>query len=290
MEKTQSNKKGLNLLDLPENCLSQIISLTSPLYILRSSLVCKLFCSLAKSDFVWNRFLPSDFDHHHNPFFIQRCKSFPSKKHLVLFLCRSFLLFDGDFKSISLDKWSGKKCYMLGARELSIDLGDNPNCWRWKPLSDSRFPEVAELLGVTHLQITGKISTTLLSPNTTYHAYFSFKLRSWSRGFEVRPVKVSVSMIDPSGAYISSSGSSVTRTFYLKAQESDTLRLNILDDEETFMNGRDSIDKWMKIDMGKFFNCADSNVAALEMTLTSTDLAFLKSGLIVHGIELLPLN
>ncbi|KAK9684701.1 hypothetical protein RND81_10G226500 [Saponaria officinalis] len=286
MEKTQSNKKGVNLLDLPEGCLSHIISLTSPLYILRSSLVCKLFCSLAKSDLVWNHFLPSDFDQ----LFIQRSSFFPSKKHLVLYLCRSFILFEGDFKSISLDKWSGKKCYMLGARELSIYSGDNPTCWRWKSLSDSRFPEVAELLGVTHLQISGNISTKLLSPNTTYHAYFSFKLRSWSRGFEGCPVKVSVSMIDPRGAYISGGGSGVTRTFYLKPQESDTLRLNILDDEETFMNGRDSGDKWVKIDMGKFSNRADSNVAALEMTLTSTDLVFLKSGLIVHGIELLPLN
>ncbi|KAH9611764.1 hypothetical protein KSS87_009028 [Heliosperma pusillum] len=274
--KEKSNKKGINLLDLPEGCLSHILSLTSPLYILRCSLVCKLFYSLSKSNFVWDKFLPSDLDHS----IIQRSLSFSSKKHLVLYLCRSSILLEGT-KSVSLDKWTGKKCYMLGARELTIYGSDYPNCWKWKPLTDARFPEVAELTGLSQLQITGKIRTQLLSPNTTYHAYFCFKLRSWSRGFDVCPVKVSVSMFDSSGAYLAGSSSNVSRTFYLKPQEFDTSRLDILDDEETFGNGRDN-ERWIKIDMGKYFNCSDNNVDLLEMTLTGPDLGFIKSGLVVH--------
>ncbi|XP_074316281.1 putative F-box protein PP2-B12 [Silene latifolia] len=281
----KSNKKGLNILDLPEGCLSHILSLTSPLYILRCSLVCKLFYSLSKSNLVWDQFLPSDLDQN----FIRRSFSFSDKKHLVLYLCRSFILLQEGTKSVSLDKWTGKKCYMLGARELAIYGSDYPNCWKWNRLTDARFPEVAELLGVSHLQITGKIRTQLLSPNTTYHAYFCFKLRSWSRGFDVCPVKVSVSMIDPKGAYLAGSSSNITRTFYLKAQEFDTSRLDILDDEETFVSGRDNDERWVKIDMGKYFNSSDNNVALLEMMLTGPDLGFIKSGLIVHGIELLPL-
>ncbi|XP_021850589.2 putative F-box protein PP2-B12 isoform X2 [Spinacia oleracea] len=260
MEERESNKRGINLLDLPDGCLSHILSLTSPFYVLRSSLVCKFFHSIAKSDLVWEKFLPSDF----HPI-IQHSSASPSKKHIVLHLCRSFILLEDGHKSFSLDKWTGKKCYMLGARELTLAFSDNSRCWRWKPLPESRFPEVAELLGVAELHITGRISTQLLSPNTTYHMYFSFMLGAWSRGFEVSPVKVFVSRIATNGAYLG-------------------------EGEEAFEHRRDSGHRWIKIDMGKYFNRVDDNVAALEMTLMGTEVSLHKSGLIIHGIEILPLD
>lgn len=285
----RENKKGMNLLELPEGCLSHILSLTSPVYVLRSSLVCKLFRSLAKSDLVWEKFLP--FDYH----IIRRSLSssdthfgFLSRKQLVLHLCRSFILLEGDNKSFALDKWTAKKCYMLGATELMIASGDNPHCWRWDSLSESRFPEVAELLDVSQLQITGRIRTQLLSPNTTYHAYFSFKLRPWSLGFDVCPVKVSVSSIDRTGACIEGSCYNVSKTFYLKAPESNILDI-VEDDFEGSIHPKDG-QRWLKIDMGKHFNReGGEDVAVLEMTLTGLDTVSHKSGLIVHGIELLPL-
>lgn len=97
MEERESNKKGMNLLDLPEGCLSHILSLTSPFYVLRSSIVCKLFHSLAKSDLVWEKFLPSDFQP-----IIQRPSASLSKKNLVLHLCRSFILLEDGHKVILL--------------------------------------------------------------------------------------------------------------------------------------------------------------------------------------------
>jgi hypothetical protein len=43
-------------------------------------------------------------------------------------------------QSFALEKHGGKKCYMIGARGLSIIWGDTPNYWTWKPLPDkSRF-------------------------------------------------------------------------------------------------------------------------------------------------------
>lgn len=290
-EEERETKRGMmNLLDLPEGCLSHILSLTSPVYVLRSSLVCKIFRSIAKSDLVWEKFLPSDYH------LIQRSSGqntlgvvdFPSKKYLVLHLCRSFVLLEGGNKSFALDKWTAKKCYMLGARELIIPSSGNPHCWSWKPSSESRFPEVAELLGVSQLQITGRISTQLLSPNTTYHAYFSFKLRSWSLGFDGCPVKVSVSCVDRAGAYLTGSRYNVSRTFYLKAPESNIL--DSVEDEEACMHRGDGVHSWLKIDMGKYFNHAATNVAVLEMTLMGVETGSYKSGLVVHGIELLPLD
>ncbi|KAF3457650.1 hypothetical protein FNV43_RR02308 [Rhamnella rubrinervis] len=45
---------------LPAECISYIISYTSPMDACRSSLVCRLFRSAADSDVVWGRFLPHD--------------------------------------------------------------------------------------------------------------------------------------------------------------------------------------------------------------------------------------
>ncbi|KAL2935983.1 putative F-box protein PP2-B12 [Bienertia sinuspersici] len=284
MEERESHKRGMNLLDLPEGCLSHILSLTSPFYVLRSSMVCKLFNSIAKSDLVWEKFIPSDY----HPI-IQHSSTSLSKKEVVLHLCRSFFLLDDGHKSFSLDRWTGKKCYMLGARELTIASGNNPHCWRWKPLSESRFPEVAELLGVDKLHITGRISTQLLSPNTTYHMYFSFMLGAWSRGFDICPVKVFVSRIDFNGAYLGESSCNAAKSFYLKAPENNDL-FDEVEGEEAFEHRRDSGHRWIKIDMGKYLNRVDGGVAVLEMTLIETEVALHKSGLIVHGIELLPVD
>lgn len=178
---------------------------------------------------------------------------------------------------------------MLGARELLIAWGDDSRCWRWKPLPESRFPEVAELMGVNELHIKGRISTELLSPNTTYHMYFSFMLGAWSRGFDVCPVKVFVSRIDANGAYLRGSSHDASKTFYLKAPENDDM-FDEVEGEDAFEHRRDCGHRWIKIDMGKYFNQVDGNVAVLEMTLMGTEVALLKSGLIVHGIEILPLD
>lgn len=149
---------------------------------------------------------------------------------------------------------------------------------------------MAELLGVAELHITGRISTQLLSPNTTYHMYFSFMLGAWSRGFEVSPVKVFVSRIATNGAYLGGSSSyDTSKSFYLKAPENDEM-FDDVEGEEAFEHRRDSGHRWIKIDMGKYFNRVDDNVAALEMTLMGTEVSLHKSGLIIHGIEILPLD
>ncbi|KAF3457654.1 hypothetical protein FNV43_RR02312 [Rhamnella rubrinervis] len=80
-----------------------------------------------------------------------------------------------------------KKCYMLGARRLSIEWGDTPKYWKWIPnWKQSRFFEVAELGIVWWLDIKGRVETSMLSPKTRYAAYFVYKLNGENNGFEER--------------------------------------------------------------------------------------------------------
>ncbi|KAL9408687.1 hypothetical protein AB3S75_047131 [Citrus x aurantiifolia] len=47
---------------LPAECISRIISLTTPRDACMSSTVCPIFKSAADSDSVWEKFLPSDYE------------------------------------------------------------------------------------------------------------------------------------------------------------------------------------------------------------------------------------
>ncbi|GMY21814.1 F-box protein PP2-B15-like [Fagus crenata] len=127
---------------LPEDCVSTILSFTSPTDTFRSSMVSSTFRSAAESDFVWERFLPADYKD-----VVSRLDtplSYTAMKELFHSLCNSVLI-DGGRKSFKLEKSSGKISYMLSARELSITWGNDPMYWSWKSIPQSRFLEVAEL-------------------------------------------------------------------------------------------------------------------------------------------------
>ncbi|GLT87642.1 hypothetical protein SLE2022_057150 [Rubroshorea leprosula] len=161
-----------NFEDLPNDCLALIISLTSPLDANRSSLVSKSFNSAAGSDGFWVKFLPTDYQN-----LVPASQSISSLKFLYLSLCDYSVLIEDGKKSFSLDKRSGKKCYMLAPRNLAIALGDTPYYWRWISIPNSRFPEVAKLLVVFWFEITGRIDSCNLSLMTCYNAFLVFKLR-----------------------------------------------------------------------------------------------------------------
>nr|XP_009780150.1 PREDICTED: F-box protein At2g02240-like [Nicotiana sylvestris] len=42
-------------------------------------------------------------------------------------------------QSFSLEKWNGKRCYMLAARSLKIVWGVAPTYWRWISFAESRY-------------------------------------------------------------------------------------------------------------------------------------------------------
>ncbi|KAF7824938.1 putative F-box protein PP2-B12 [Senna tora] len=175
---------------LPDECVAHVISFTTPADACRLTAVCKTLNSIADSDAVWDRFLPSD----HLSILSTSPTSIPSspsKKALYMALSHRPIIIDHGRKSFQLERMSGKKCYMLSARDLTIIWGPNPEYWEWKNLPDSRFEEVAELLAVCWLEIHGMIESHKLSSNTEYGAYLVFKMREGNQsGFSVRGLVV----------------------------------------------------------------------------------------------------
>uniref|UniRef100_A0A7N2MKA4 F-box domain-containing protein n=1 Tax=Quercus lobata TaxID=97700 RepID=A0A7N2MKA4_QUELO len=129
--------------ELPEGCIANILSWTTPKDASRACAVYPLLRAAAESDTVWKRMLPSDWQA-----IIARSVTplnFSSLKHLYLSLFDNPILIDGATKSFFLDKLSGKKCYLLSARELSIlwGNGDTPQYWNWISLPEESRTERA---------------------------------------------------------------------------------------------------------------------------------------------------
>nr|WOH22441.1 truncated S-locus inhibitor protein [Solanum microdontum] len=103
---------------LPEGCVCDILSFTSPKDVVISSAISRGFNSAAESDVIWVKFLPDDYEDIISRYVSPRI--YPSKKELYFSLCDFPVLMDGGKLSFSLDKKTGKKCFMLSARELAI--------------------------------------------------------------------------------------------------------------------------------------------------------------------------
>ncbi|KAI3952469.1 hypothetical protein MKW92_035539 [Papaver armeniacum] len=276
-----------NIERLPEGCISDILSLTTPADVCRSSLVSTLFKSAADSDLLWEKFLPADYEKiisgASNPI---SSAAAPSKKDLYYRLSDEPLLIDGGSKSFQLEKSSGKKCIMLGAKELAISWGDGktPWYWDWPVYPGSRFAQVAELHGVWWLQIHGKMEIQLLSPNTLYAAHLVFKLRDDAYGFDdYEPIKAKVEVVGRADG--DTSVCSQERLIYLSACS----EYNLPDPLELEYFARERGDGWAEVEMGHFYNGGgDTEGGEVHMSVLETERGVHKQGLIVQGMELRP--
>ncbi|CDP17216.1 unnamed protein product [Coffea canephora] len=270
----------MNLELLPEECIVQVFSRTSPRAACQASLVSNGIRDAAESEVLWEKFLPSDYLD-----ILSRLVSpleFKSKKDLFLKLSHP-LLIDGGNKTFWIDKFANKKCYMLSARELSITWSSNHLYWCWKPFLPSRFPEVAELIMVTWLDITGKINTRMLSPKTTYAAYLVVKLANRAYGLHSYPLEVIIDAGDQKSWGIT----------LLRHKKCSICLLRTLDEVVTpgFCERNERIlhereDGWMEVELGEFYN--DGSEKEVKMCLREVDGQHIKGGLIVEGIELRP--
>nr|XP_016468908.1 PREDICTED: F-box protein PP2-B10-like isoform X1 [Nicotiana tabacum] len=288
---------------LPEDCIAKILAFTSPLDVCRFSLVSKPVRPAAESDSVWEKFLPSDYES-----IVAGSMSpipdFHSKKDLYVHLCHHPLLIDAGRKSFSLEKWTGKKCYFLGARDLNIAWGDTPDYWKWTSLQESRFPEVAELILVWWLEIWGTIRAGILSPQTSYVAYLVYKLED-EFGFHYRPSEISVGVsgveFDKRFAFLVPDGRPQRRNRYVESDDdyeepvytppSDVVRC-LPEDASTPLQSdiqrpklRD--DGWFEIQLGEFFTENEDDCILMSMKEVN-DSVSQKEGLIVEGIEIRP--
>ncbi|XP_022720129.1 F-box protein PP2-B15-like [Durio zibethinus] len=276
----------MNLDLLPDDCFAHILSFTSPIDACRISLVSSAVRISANSDNVWQKFLPSDYQD-----ILSRLLHplvYYSSKELFFRLCNPHLI-DGGNKTFSLEKSSGKKRYVLSARELNITWAENPLFWTWKPFTESRFSEVAELRTIWWLEIGGTINSRMLSPNIVYEAYLIVKFFDRAYGLDLLPSKVSVEV-----GHVKSEGTAWLRQYESKKQWLETIWLSNQIEaprsrafrriEERVPGKRE--DGWIEIKLGHFYN--HGGAVEVKMCLKEVTGTHLKGGLVVEGIELRP--
>ncbi|RWR96601.1 F-box protein PP2-B11 [Cinnamomum micranthum f. kanehirae] len=267
--------KGQDLLsNLPEGCISNILSFTSPQDACIFSTLSSIFQSASESDIVWERFLPPDY-----PDILAGAVSpvdFSSKKELYFRLCDPIVIDEGKM-SFSIDKMSGRKCYMLSARKLEIAWGDEAKYWHWAKIPESRFPEVAELLNVCWLEIRGKIDAHILSPKTSYKVYLVFKCVEDSYGLGHHFAETSVEL-----------GGQVSNNYaYLRDDPFNRFRKRVPVNWNDHQDPQPEDDGWMEVEMGDFFN-DEGQEGEVEMSFLEIKGGRWKRGLILEGIEIRP--
>ncbi|KAK1388472.1 putative SKP1 interacting partner 3-related family protein [Heracleum sosnowskyi] len=269
---------------LPEDCVSNIISFTSPADACKS--VSSFFTLAAESDLVWEKFLPTDYLH-----IVQKSViplEFSSRKELFLRLSESTII-DGGRKSFSLDTLSAKKSYIISARELSIFGSNDPTCWSWNPNPDSRFLEVAELKTTSDLKIHCTLNTEMLSQNTKYGAYILIKIPNGAYGLDAIPSELSIKVGDhevTSTAYLSHNNDSkrIQMLHLLFANRLEMLKKRVVHGEERAPQERK--DGWLEIELGEFYSGERNE--EVKMSLVEAKGHQLKGGLVVEGIEVRP--
>ncbi|PRQ41595.1 putative phloem protein [Rosa chinensis] len=276
-------QRQLDLQALPEGCIANVISLTSPPDACRLSLLSKIIRSAAESDAVWDKFIPPETQ---TILSQPNSLSFPSrsKKDLYMALCDNPVLINEGNMSFSLDKWSGKKCYMIASKGLRIAWGDTPRYWEWISLPESRFEEVAKLRVVGWFEIRGRIATRMLSPSTLYKAYLVYKFNERPWTFDNHPTAVAVSARSYGFDYECPSlsemveGGELKYTAFLAQPEREISEETRLPDKRA--------DGWLEMELGEYF-CDGEEDVELEMICCEINSSG-KCGIIVQGIEVRP--
>ncbi|KAL9400472.1 hypothetical protein Peur_009433 [Populus x canadensis] len=287
----------MSLNELPEGCIANALSFTTPQDVGRLSAVSPMFMSASVSDVVWERFLPRDLESilstsHDGS---RLLASAASRKELYFSLCENPVLVDNGRKSFSLEKKSGKKCYRLSARDLLITWGDTPEYWKWNSDPTSRFPEVAELISVCWLEIRGKINTSMLSPATLYTAYLVLKLSidTYYYGLDDQPVAVAMKL-DGEESYTRTVSWSAERRWGQVPRNarrpfslfSFSRRRSVSTGESDGHYPQERGDGWLEIELGEFFT-KEGKDGELEIRVFDGT-SHWKRGLIVEGIEIRP--
>ncbi|CAH9080217.1 unnamed protein product [Cuscuta europaea] len=136
-----------NFAKLPEECISEILSFTSPADVSTFSIITKRFKSASDSDIAWSKFVPSDIDDIISKSSIPlQFELPPTKKLLFLSLCDNPIVLDAGKKMFYLDKCTGQKCVMIASADLSFfGTNNNVDVRNSRPDPKDRFKEVTQL-------------------------------------------------------------------------------------------------------------------------------------------------
>ncbi|XP_019180196.1 PREDICTED: F-box protein At2g02240-like [Ipomoea nil] len=262
---------------LADNCISDIISFTSPVDASVFSVISKRFKTTSESDTVWNKFLPSDIQQ-----ILSRSSSsiplvFPTKKDLYLSLSDSPILLDGGKLSFWLEKKTGKKCFMVSAQELTFTGQHHTSGSMRVPEGIvSRFTETASLHinGGGELElygISGKVCRQMLSEETLYSCHLVYTMSPLSEIDVLRALVESRLFVDDESREVVRE-----RVFRVVCFGKDPWRRS---------------DGWLEVDLGTFFNVGRNIIpsapADLQMSFSIAQFPphFGLGRIIVQGIE-----
>ncbi|KAL8092768.1 uncharacterized protein LOC141692772 [Apium graveolens] len=259
--------------------LEEVVSRTSPVDACRLSVISKSFQSAAESDVVWEKLLPSDYRN-----FLCRADdlpdiSFASKKDLYLFLIGNPLLIDANTKSFWLDKWSGKKCFMITTSSTqhpdaahNEEYGDTYGHWRVNANGLSRFVWTPKTDQLIWFEVHGRMSTSMLSSDTTYTVLLVHK-REFYDGYNY-PVEDPI----PFEASVGSrEEESLKRVVYLDRKTGETGSQYAVERK----------DGWLEVELGEYFNKGGEN-KDLETSVKEVTSGIPKWGYMIQGIEIRP--
>ncbi|CAN0921570.1 F-box protein PP2-B15 [Linum grandiflorum] len=188
-----------------------------------------------------------------------------------------------------LEKSTGKKSYVLSARDLSITWSNEPLYWSWTSDPESKFPEVAMLRTMSWLEIDGQINTRMLTQNTKYGAYLLIKITDRSYSLDSMASEVSIQV----GGNEVCSG-----TAYLRCKQNgnDTVSMmeRLMSKSTVVASGgggegrlpEEREDGWLEVEIGEFYS--GERDEEVKMSLKEVKGYHLKGGLVVHGIEVRP--
>ncbi|KAF3338396.1 putative F-box protein PP2-B12 [Carex littledalei] len=264
-------KNSCEISRLPQDCLSRVISLTSPRDACRCSTVCTFFKSAADADAVWEHFFPTDLGHLLSTTVDQPV--FTSKKDLYYHLSTRGILVDDGKMCLKLDRSSGAKIYMLSAtRAVAITWGDNLLYWQHVPNLESRFSEVQHLVLVWWLEISAIFRCKNLTPKMRYGAYFIFKLDDNSNGLDL-PLEATIAFHHKESLH----------RICLEARNGMS-RQNP-NNQIKYPQVRD--DQWSEVEIGEFYYDGEEDDQVGVRVLETKEL-WAKRGLIFNGIEFRP--
>ncbi|CAM0942951.1 unnamed protein product [Alopecurus aequalis] len=172
---------------------------------------------------------------------------------------------------------------------------------------DTWFPEVAELVDVCWLEITGKMQLSLLSPRITYAAYLVFSIADDSYGLECNigmlPPKSTVTVVVSGN--IKTTSTSTEHTICLqhmhgeeeiamhrRRQEYVRPRKNygwkvVREADMDIKCPRRRTDGWTEVELGEFAMAGEEE-GVVEVSLKEVECRRWKRGLIVQGIDIRP--
>ncbi|XWS64490.1 hypothetical protein CRYUN_Cryun05aG0008200 [Craigia yunnanensis] len=171
-------------------------------------------------------------------------------------------------QSIKLEKSTGRKSYILSARELSITWSNDPMFWVWKSIPESR-----SVLLLPFDIVNSKLSRQILIQN-----FASLQI--------LRETSVEIGNQEfTNTAYLRSQDCKKQRMenlFYSKRKQ--MLKSRVIEGENRVLSKRE--DGWMEIELGEFFSGESDE--EVKMSLKEIKGHQLKGGLMIEGIKVRP--